>query len=225
MNESFSCQRFLALFAWSVRKRNYWFQMALWVYLSVITGHNRSKSTLDLAETMNIYIATGLIAMVFIRFYAIRKLGVERFLLLPATAKEKFLYIIVSVFGIAFGISFLMFAAGELSSRLLYSVSTKWFVFDLNFAMLAVCLTSILIFLQFLKLKRWSSFGNLLIRMSMFAICLLYFIGVYLIDDYTLISQFSWPLYLFISSGFIVASYFQLLKSEATFKTQRTSSI
>lgn len=220
MSESFNWQRFFSLFGWARNRKNLWFRIAFLIFFFIQLGYGRSKSTLDSVEAMNIYIITTLIVLVFIRFYAIGKIGVAQFLLLPATAIEKFLYAVISVFGAAFVFSFLLFGLGELSARVLFSVSHDWFAFNLDFTICAVFVTSMLFYMQFVKLKRWGSWGYLFIRFSMIVVCASIFLDHYLVEHYSAFSLVRLPLYMVLSVGFVVASYFQFLKSEATFQSK-----
>jgi len=219
MSESFNIQRFISLFVWSTNRKNVLLRIVMMIFVFVQIGWTKSKSTLDPIETMNIYIFTSLALLNFTLFTRISKLGVSTFLLLPATVFEKFLYAISKVFGGAFVLSFLVFFMGELSARLLFSVSNQWFAFDADFAVWMVFTTSILFFIQFVFLKR-SNNKVWVIILSVIIFTANIFIDNYFIEHFAQFTSIRLLLYTLLSAGFIGAAYLQFVKCEVTINTK-----
>ena len=219
MNESFSFQRFVLLFIWSVNRKNILKRIAILIFVFIQQGWLKSKSTLDPIETMNIYIFASMVMLNFVFFVTISKRGVTHYLLLPATVFEKFLYAFSSVFVYGICISFVFFGLAELSARALFSVSHEWFAFDFSFAIWMVFTTSILFFIQLFFMKK-SNAKALVIVLSVIILSASIFIDNYFIKYFAQYTSIRLMLYALLSVGFIGASYLQFVKCEATFQTK-----
>lgn len=173
-------------------------------------------------EFMNTYLIASLITINFLFFYAIGKRGIANFLLIPATSLEKFLYVFTNVFIGVIAFSFMLFVSGEMSSRLLFSVSSEWFVFDYNSNIRIILMTSILFFVQFVRFIKWGNFQIIFVLPTIILIGLSTYFDNYFIEHFAQYTPIRLLLYALLSVGFIGAAYLQFLKCEATFQTKST---
>ena len=219
MSDSFSLKRFTALFVWSTNRKNILFRISMLIFGFVQLGWLKSKADFNSVDLMNLFIASSLITTNFMIYQIVVKRGIAKFLLLPATAAEKFMYAFTTVFCGSFALSIILFPLVELSSRMLFSVSNEWFAFDSAFAIWMVFTTSILFFSQFLLLNK-SSAKILVIVLSVIVFMANIFIDNYFIEHFAEYTLFRLFLYVFLSVGFIGAAYFQLVKCETTFQSK-----
>lgn len=221
MNELFSLKRFVSLFVRSANRNDIPLRIAILAFVFIQEGWLKSKSTMDPIEWMNIYIFASLFIFNIAFFVTISKQGLSRFLLLPATIFEKFLYAFTSVFVSGIGFAVLVSALFELSSRLLFSVAHQWFAFDFSFCLLMVFTTSLLFFIQFILMKKLNAMA-LVIVFTIIILSASIFIDNYFIEHFAQYTSIRLALYALLSVGFIGAAYLQFVKCEATFQTKTT---
>jgi len=221
MNESFSFKRFVSLFVRSANRNDKLLRIAILTFVVIQEGWLKSKSIIAPKEWMNIYIFASLFIFNIAFFVTISKQGLSRFLLLPATIFEKFLYAFTSVFVSGIGFAFLVSALFELSSRLLFSVAHQWFAFDFGFCLLMIFTTSLLFFIQFLLMKKLNSMA-LVIVFTIIILTASIFIDNYFIEHFAQYTPIRLMLYTLLSVAFVGAAYLQFVKCEATFQTKTT---